>query len=93
MWETIKEILLLILVVGVLLTLWYVLRRCSPDRRGSTGDAERNRRIEEGIESAESSAERCEDHLQRAEDILRNAVERSRKKKQKAEDSDNGNGN
>ena len=68
-------------------------------RRGrNRDDSERNQRIEEGIgrceEQAESVSEgldrakdgigRCEEHLQRAEDILRNAIKRSREAEQDA---------
>lgn len=71
------------------------LRRRDSDGYGSTGDDERDSAIQEGIADCEGRAERveerldsagdavarCEEHLQRAEDILRNAINRSKKEK------------
>lgn len=47
-----------------------LFRRSKTDRRGSTGNVERNQSIQSGIT-------RTEEHLQRAEDILRGAISRS----------------
>lgn len=74
----------------------FLLRRGKTDGRRNGDDSERNQRIEEGIgrceERTESVSEglgrakdgigRCEEHLQRAEDILRNAIKRSREAEQ-----------
>ena len=71
----------------------FLLCRGKIDRRRSNADAERNQSIKDGIRRSEEQADtiaadidnakdrigRCEEHLQRAEDILRNAIKRSRK--------------
>ena len=82
MWEKIKKgfkVALAVLSVISLSVLLALLRRGSSDRRGSTDDIERDRRIKEGLDTASDTARRCEERLQRAEDILREAIKRSRK--------------
>ena len=84
-------------VIGAVLTVvlctfaLVFLRRCDSDGRGSSGADERDSGIQEGLGNAEGAIERsrdtatrCEERLQRAEDILRKAVERSRKKEQQS---------
>ena len=81
-----------VLSVILFTILLFVLRRGKADGRGSPGDSERDTRIKDGIgeceeradsvserlDRAEDSVGRCEEHLRRAEDILRNAIRRSR---------------
>lgn len=87
-----------VLSVVLFTVILFLLRRGKTDGRRNGDDSERNQRIEEGIgrceERAESVSEgldrakdgigRCEEHLQRAEDILRNAIKRSREAEQDA---------
>ena len=86
MWEKIKTIFS---IIGILFTgglggfIISLLFRSKADRRRSTGDNERNQSIESGIT-------RTEEHLQRAEDILRGAINRSRKENTEVQD-DNSN--
>ena len=61
-----------------------LLRRGETDRRRSSDDDERNQRIKEGLDGAtgkinecRDTAERCEERLRRAEEILRNAIKRA----------------
>ena len=96
MWEKIKNVLSVIgavLSVVLFTVVLFLLCRGKTDRQGSRANAERDSRIQGGIESskdragrieegitrAEDGIGRCEEHLQRAEDILRNAIKRSRK--------------
>lgn len=96
MWEKIKNVLSVIgavLSVVLFTVVLFLLRRGKTDGQGSGANAERDSRIQGGIESskdragrieegitrAEDGIRRCEEHLQRAEDILRNAIKRSRK--------------
>ena len=81
-----------VLSIALFTVLLFLLRRSQTNRRGSGDDSERNQRVEEGIGKCEERAAtisegidraknrigRCEEHLQRAEDILRNAIKRSR---------------
>lgn len=85
-----------VLSIVLFTVILFLLRRGKTDGRRNGDDSERNQRIEEGIgrceERAESVSEglnrakdgigRCEEHLQRAEDILRNAIKRSREAEQ-----------
>ena len=87
-----------VLSVVLFTVILFLLRRGKTDGRRNGDDSERNQRIEEGIgrceEQTESVSEgldrakdgigRCEEHLQRAEDILRNAIKRSREAEQDA---------
>lgn len=73
MFEKIKTFATVISLIFTGSILGYVISllcRSKTDRRGSTGDAERNQSIQSGIN-------RTEEHLQRAEDILRGAIRRS----------------
>lgn len=88
MLEKIKKVFAIIgAVLTVIACTFFLvfLRRSDSDRRGSDGNAERDSAIKEGIGNAEESirdsrdtADRCEEHLRRAEDILREAIRRSR---------------
>ena len=85
-----------VLSIVLFTVILFLLRRGKADGRRSGDDSERNQRIEEGIGKCEERAEsvsegldrakdgigRCEEHLQRAEDILRNAIKRSREAEQ-----------
>ena len=87
-----------VLSVVLFTVILFLLRRGKTDGRRNGDDSERNQRIEEGIGKCEERAEsvsegldrakdgigRCEEHLQRAEDILRNAIKRSREAEQDA---------
>lgn len=84
MWQKIKGFLALIgaCIISVLLTLLF--RSCS-DGRGSSGASDRDREVKEGIDQLdggisgiEERANRAKTHLERAEEILRRAVERSK---------------
>ena len=91
MWKKLKNILIIIgsAVLVFVLTIVYVLMCGSKvDRRGSDGADERDSAIKEGLGNAEESirnsrdtADRCEEHLRRAEEILRNAIERGKEEK------------
>ena len=95
MWKKIKNIFSIIgacITVVCITIVLVLLRRGKADGRGSEGTDERDSAIQEGIESSENridrsqaGIERCEEHLQRAEEILRNAIRRSREG-----ESDNG---
>ena len=94
MWEKIKKILA---IIGATISAIFFALFCrrKTNERGSTGNTERDNRIEKGIGECEErvgtisdslgrakdGVGECEEHLQRAENILRNAVERSRKEK------------
>lgn len=98
MWNKVKKIFT---VIGAVLTVvactFYLvfLRRRDSNGQGSSGNDERDTRIQEGIADAQEAidncrdsirdsrdtAERCEEHLRRAEEILRNAIERGEKEK------------
>lgn len=85
-----------VLSIVLFTVILFLLRRGKTDGRRNGDDSERNQRIEEGIGKCEERAEsvsegldrakdgigRCEEHLQRAEDILRNAIKRSREAEQ-----------
>lgn len=87
-----------VLSIVLFTVILFLLRRGKTDGRRNGDDSERNQRIEEGIGKCEERAEsvsegldrakdgigRCEEHLQRAEDILRNAIKRSREAEQDA---------
>ena len=91
MWEKIKKAFAVIgAVITVIACTFYLvfLRRRGSDGQGSSGIDERDTRIQEGLGNAEESirnsrntAERCEEHLRRAEEILRGAIERGEKEK------------
>ena len=74
-------------VIGAVLTVivctffLVFLRRRSSDGQGSSGIDERDTRIQEGLDGASDTAKRCEERLQRAEEILRGAIERGEKEK------------
>lgn len=98
MWNKIKTVLAVIgaCISSVCIALFLKGRS---DRRGSEGNDEQDRRIQEGIDRAErdiAEADRitgelsgtieertrkCEEHLSRAEEILREAVKRREKEK------------
>ena len=85
-----------VLSIVLFTVILFLLRRGKTDGRRNRDDSERNQRIKEGIGKCEGRAEsvsegldrakdgigRCEEHLQRAEDILRNAIKRSREAEQ-----------
>lgn len=74
MWGKIKtafSIIGAVLSIVLFTVILFLLRRGKADGRRSGDDSERNQRIKEGIG-------KCEEHLQRADDILRNAIKRSR---------------
>lgn len=74
MWEKFKSVFSIVgavLTVVLFTVILFLLRRRDTYLRRNTGDSERDRAIEEGIT-------RSEDHLCRAEEILRNAVARNR---------------
>ena len=74
MWEKFKSVFSIVgavLTVVLFTVILFLLRRRDIYLRRNTGDSERDRVIEEGIT-------RSENHLLRAEEILRNAVARSR---------------
>ena len=87
-----------VLSIVLFTVILFLLRRGKTDGRRNGDDSERNQRIEEGIGKCEERTEsvseeidrakdgigRCEEHLQRAEDILRNAIKRSRETEQDA---------
>lgn len=98
MWNKIKTVLAVIgaCISSVCVALFLKGRS---DGRGSTGNDERDRRIQEGIDRTEGNiaeADRiagelsgtieertrnCEEHLSRAEEILRGAIKRGEKEK------------
>lgn len=92
--KTVFSIIGAALSIALFTVILFLLRRRKTDRTGSARDTERNQRIEEGIGKCEERADsvsegldrakdgigRCEEHLQRAEDILRNAIRRSRER-------------
>ena len=83
MWQKIKNIFSVVgavLSIALFTFILFLLRRGDSDRRGSSGDAERDHRIQEGFTRATDTVGRCEERLQRAEDILRGAIERSKQK-------------
>ena len=79
MWSKIKNALCIIgafSVVAVLSAFVFCTKRktfCDNDAGGSTGNAEADRRITEGLSSSEA-------RLRRAEEILRNAINRSKER-------------
>lgn len=91
MAEKIKKIFAVIgavLTVAVCTFFLVFLRRRDADGQGSSGADERDTRIQEGLDGAEEAikqsrdtAERCEERLRRAEEILRGAIERGEKEK------------
>lgn len=98
MWNKIKTVLAVIgaCIGSVCVAL---LLKSRSDGRGSEGNNERDRRIQEGIDRTEGNIEEadriagelsgtieerarnCEEHLSRAEEILRGAIERGEKEK------------
>ena len=90
--KTVFSIIGAVLSIVIFTTILFLLRRSKTDKRRNGDDSERNQRIEEGIGKCEERTDsvseglnrakdgigRCEEHLQRAEDILRNAIKRSR---------------
>lgn len=76
MWEKLKSIFSIVgavLTVVLFTVILFLLRRRDTYLRRNARDSERNREIENRIT-------RSEDHLLRAEEILRNAITRSREK-------------
>ena len=96
--KTVFSIIGAVLSIVLFTVILFLLRRGKTDGRRNGDDSERNQRIEEGIGKCEERTEsvsegldrakdgigRCEEHLQRAEDILRNAIKRSREAEQDA---------
>ena len=96
--KTVLSVIGAVLSVILFTIVLLLLRRGKADGRGSTANAERDSRIKERLEGASgeiaecrSTVERCEEHLQRAEDILRNAIKRSREETGEPENSSNSN--
>ena len=96
--KTVLSVIGAVLSVILFTIVLFLLRRNKADGRGSTANTERNSRIKEGLEESSgeiaecrSTVERCEEHLQRAEDILRNAIKRSREETGEPENSSNSN--
>lgn len=91
MWNKVKtffSIVGAVLSIALLTIVLLFLRRGNSDRRRSRENIERDTRIQEGfgnvtesIRNSRDTAGRCEEHLQRAEGILREAINRSRKEK------------
>lgn len=87
MFEKIKTIFSIIgavLSVVLITVLLFLLRRGKALRQGSRADSDRADRIEEGIGECTDRIKRCEERLQGAENILREAIRRSREQEQKA---------
>ena len=83
MWEKIKKIFAIIgavLSVVLFTVILFLLRRRNSDGCGSERTDELDTRIQGGLDGATDTARRCEERLQRAEDILRNAIKRSEEK-------------
>lgn len=74
-----------VLSIVLLTFLLYLLRRGNSDGRGSGQDSERAERIKDGLTDSSARARKCEERLQDAETILRNAISRSREREQEAE--------
>lgn len=79
MWSRIKKIAGIIIAFFSTVFITLFCRSCF-NRRRSGGDSDGDRRIKEGIDRAEGRIESCEDHLTRAEGILRNAINRGKEK-------------
>lgn len=84
MWNKIKTVLAVIgACIGSVCVALFLKGRS--DGRGSEGNDERDRRIQEGIDRTEGNIEErtrnCEEHLSRAEEILRGAIKRGEKEK------------
>lgn len=87
MWEKIKKVFSIIsAVLSVLLftVLLSLLRRSNTDGQGSTRNAERDTKIKDGFKQSSDTVRRCEEHLQRAESILRNAINKSKSEERKS---------
>ena len=87
MGEKIKNYLIIFgsaLLVALFTVLYFVVSRSNSNGRRSGGTDERDTAIKEGLDGASATAERCEEHLRRAEEILRGAVERSRRRESEA---------
>ena len=80
-----QKIKIVLVTVGAFLSVvfltfvLFLLRRSNSNRRGINRDNERDSRIEKGFEESSDTIRRCEEHLQRAEGILREAINRSKK--------------
>ena len=91
MWQKIKKAFIIagaVITVGLCTIYLVFLRRRDSDGRGSDGVNEYDSRVEEGLSGAterinecRGTAERCEERLRRAEEILRTAIERGEKEK------------
>ena len=91
MWEKIKKIFAIIgavLSIVLFTVILFLLRRGGSNGHGSSGIDERDTRITEGLDGAQESiersrdtAEQCEEHLRRAEEILRGAIKRGEEEK------------
>lgn len=68
-------------VFGALGVLFFCKRRSETDRRRSDGNAERDARIQKGIGDCSDGVSRAESHIDRAESILREAIDRSKQEK------------
>ena len=79
MWQKIKGFLAFI-GACILVVFTFGLCRSYFDRRRSNGTSDTDTRVTEGIKTAENRVDRCTDKLTRAEEILRTATERSKKK-------------
>lgn len=82
--KTIFSIIGAVLSVVLITVLLFLLRRGKAFRQGSRADSDRADRIEEEIGECTDRIRRCEERLQGAENILREAIRRSREQKQKA---------
>lgn len=101
MWEKIKKAFS---IIGGILSaffcflMFFFIGRSSADRRGSTTDATRNRERSERvtldtteIRESRESVERATGHFQSAENILRNAINRSKQGEQETKEHNDSN--
>lgn len=86
------ETIIAICGVIALIIVYKIICRCGPHRPGSGNDPdgdsgvkERIRDVEEQLDRCEESADRGSEHLGNAEEILKGAIERSRKKRESVE--------
>lgn len=87
MRKEIKNFLLAVAAFfSALFASFFLSGRSKTDRNGSKGDTDRDRECENGFDNIERRVASAEEHLSRAERILREAVEKGKESKQ---DTDN----